>query len=93
MYLMHTVKNSVDIRRLSQYISYMEIDGEAVRILRERMLRMRRAAFAAALGITPSYLRDIETGNRTLSRNHALIEHIAQVCDVPIRMIARKDPQ
>lgn len=93
MYLIHSVKNWVDIRTLSQYIAFMEIDGEAVRIVRERMLRVTSADLAAALGISASYLRDIETGIRTLSRNQALIERIAQVCDVPIRMIARKVPE
>lgn len=64
----------------------MEIDGEAVRILRERT-GIRANTFARSIHITPSYLRDIETGRRTLARSVALIAAIAQELNVPIRMV------
>lgn len=64
----------------------MDIDGEAVRILRERT-GISAYAFSSSLNISLSYLRDIETGRRKLSRSVALIASIAQELNVPIRMV------
>lgn len=63
-----------------------QIDGEAVRILRE-LRRLDPDVFASRIGISPSYLRDLETGARTLSRNPDLRGRIAEVLGVPRRMI------
>lgn len=64
----------------------MPVDGEAVKILRERS-GIRRDDFAERIGKSESYLRDIETGRRMLKRNHALIIRIAVELDVPVRMV------
>lgn len=64
----------------------MPVDGEAVRILRERT-GIKRDAFAAAIGVSESYLRDIETGRRLLKRNEGLIHTIARELNVPVRMV------
>lgn len=64
----------------------MPVDGEAVKILRERT-GIKREFFAASIGVSESYLRDIETGRRLLKRNRALILTIARELDVPVRMI------
>lgn len=66
----------------------MPIDGEAVRILRTRT-GIAPGAFATRIGISESYLRDIEAGKRNLKRNRELIFLIARELDVPIRMVTR----
>lgn len=64
----------------------MPVDGEAVRILRE-LRGIKSEAFAERIGVSGSYLRDIETGRRMLKRNEALIHTIARELNVPVRMV------
>lgn len=64
----------------------MTINGIAVKIIRERT-GIKRAAFASRIGVSESYLRDIETGRRLLKRNEALIFRITQELAVPLGMI------
>jgi transcriptional regulator with XRE-family HTH domain len=65
------------------------IDGEHVRILRVRNGESA-TDFAGRIGISLSYLGDIETGRRTLKRNPALIKRIADELKVPISMIEHR---
>lgn len=67
----------------------MCIDGEAIRILRERT-GIRQVDLAQRLGISAPYLRDIEGGRRRLKRDdHDLLPRIASELAVPVRMIVR----
>jgi transcriptional regulator with XRE-family HTH domain len=64
----------------------MAIDGPALRILREKD-GYSATAFAERLGISLTYLGDIESGRRTLERNPDLIGKAAEVLNVPRSMI------
>lgn len=65
------------------------IDGPVVRILREKD-GYSGAAFAEKLGISHTYLSDIEVGRRTLKRNPSLISKIADTLNVPRSVIERR---
>lgn len=65
------------------------IDGEAVSILREQG-GWTATAFAAEIGISLTYLGDIEKGRRTLKRNPPLRKLIADTLGVPQRMVERR---
>lgn len=69
----------------------MSIDGEALRILREKD-GYNQSAFAAAVAISPQYLGDIESGRRTLKRNPALIKKMADQLNVPMSMLEHRAP-
>jgi transcriptional regulator with XRE-family HTH domain len=69
----------------------MSIDGEALRILREKD-GYNQAAFAAAVEISPQYLGDIEAGRRTLKRNPGLIKKMADQLNVPMSMLEHRAP-
>lgn len=65
----------------------MAINGEALRLLRERT-GWKAADFAAAADISLQYLCDIEAGRRKLKRNPELIRTFAQLLEVPTPMIS-----
>ena len=65
------------------------IDGEAVAILRVQG-GWTATALAAELGISLTYLGDIEKGRRTLKRNPPLRKRIADTLGVPQRMVERR---
>lgn len=67
----------------------MAIDGSALRVLREKD-GYTAVAFAEALGISLTYLSDIELGRRTLKRNPGLIGRAADLLNVPRSMIERR---
>lgn len=67
----------------------MAIDGPALRILREKD-GYTATAFAKALGISLTYLGDIEKGKRSLKRNPELIGRAADLLNVPRSMIERR---
>ena len=69
----------------------MAINGNAVRILREKD-GASRTQFALLVGISMSYLCDIEEGRRTLKRNPGLIKKIAETLNVPMSMIEHRAP-
>jgi len=69
----------------------MAIDGAALRVLREKD-GYTATAFAERLGISLTYLGDIESGRRTLKRNPELIGRFADVLNVPRSMIERRAP-
>lgn len=79
------------IRITPQYDRNMQIDGQALRILREKD-GYNATAFAKELGISLTYLGDIESGRRTLKRNPELIRKAADVLNVPASMIERRAP-
>lgn len=65
------------------------IDGEHVRIIRERN-GDTCSALADRLGISLTYLSDIELGRRTLKRSPGLVKKIAEELGVPTSMIERR---
>lgn len=65
------------------------IDGSHVGRLRE-LAGYQATAFAKEVGISLTYLGDIESGRRTLKRNPGLIKKIADVLNVPVSMIERR---
>jgi len=69
----------------------MQIDGAALKVLREKD-GFTATDFANQLGISLSYLGDIETGRRRLKRNPALIKKAADLLNVPVSMIERRSP-
>ena len=62
------------------------IDGAALRILREKD-GYELKALAAAVGISPQYLCDIEAKRRKLKRNPGLIKALANTLGVPMSML------
>lgn len=83
---------ALTLRTTAHTMRCMEIDGQALRLLRERD-GWTATAFAQALGISLTYLGDIEAGRRTLKRNPALISRAAQLLKVPRSMIERHAPR
>jgi transcriptional regulator with XRE-family HTH domain len=77
------------IRITPHYCTGMAIDGAAVRVLREKD-GYTATAFAEKLGISLTYLGDIESGRRTLKRNPELIGRIAETLNVPRSMIEQR---
>lgn len=69
----------------------MTVDGQALKILREKD-GYTATAFAEQLGISLTYLGDIEAGRRTLKRNPALIGKAADLLNVPRSMIEKRAP-
>lgn len=67
----------------------MAIDGSALKILREKD-GFTATAFAEELGISLTYLGDIEAGRRTLKRNPELIGKAARILNVPKSMLERR---
>lgn len=67
----------------------MAIDGAALRVLREKD-GYSASAFAERLGISLTYLSDIELGRRTLKRNPDLIGRAADLLNVPRSMIEHR---
>jgi transcriptional regulator with XRE-family HTH domain len=68
--------------------SVAAIDGTALKILREKD-GYTRTAFAETIGISLSYLCDIEEGRRTLKRNPELLGRFADALNVPRSMLER----
>lgn len=66
-----------------------EVDGAALRILREKD-GWAAKDFAEHLKISKSYLSDIEQGRRTLKHNPGLISRMADALNVPKSMIERR---
>lgn len=79
------------LRITPQYGPHMAIDGAALRILREKD-GFTATAFAKQVGISLTYLGDIETGKRTLKRNPTLIKKLAEALNVPTSMIEHRAP-
>lgn len=69
----------------------MQIDRQALRIMRERT-GYSRTEFAKTLGISLQYLCDIEAGHRRLKRNPALIKRMAELLEVPVTMLQDAGP-
>lgn len=69
----------------------MAVDGEHVRIIRERNGETA-SQLADRLGISLSYLVDIEAGRRTLKRSPGLVKKLAEALGVPTSMIERRTP-
>jgi transcriptional regulator with XRE-family HTH domain len=66
------------------------INGAAVKALREKDGQSGQD-FAARLGISPSYLSEIEKGEKgNLRRNPALIKRIAGALNVPVSAIEKR---
>lgn len=70
-------------------VSGVAIDGAALKVLREKD-GYTATAFAKALGISLTYLGDIEAGRRTLKRNPELIGRAADILNVPRSMIEHR---
>ena len=62
------------------------IDGNALRIVRQKD-GCTSTALAEKVGISLSYLGDIEAGRRTLKRNPELVSKLADALNVPRSMI------
>lgn len=69
----------------------MSIDGSAVKTLRQKD-GASRTQFASAIGISLTYLCDIEAGRKLLKRNPGLIKRIAETLNVPMSMIEHRVP-
>lgn len=69
----------------------VSIDHEALGILREKD-GYSAAAFAKEAGLSLSYYCRIESGERTLKRNPALIKRFAELLNVPTSMLERRAP-
>lgn len=69
----------------------MSIDGAAVKVIREKD-GASRTEFANRVGISMTYLCDIEEGRRTLKRNPGLIKRIAEGLGVPTTMVQKSAP-
>lgn len=72
-------------------VAQVAIDGSALKILREKD-GYSLSAFALKVGVSLSYLMDIESGRRTLKRNPGLIKRMAEALDVPMSMISTHAP-
>lgn len=72
-------------------VFHMAIDGSALRLLRERS-GYSATQFAEKLGISLTYLGDIEAGRRTLKRNPDLIRRFADELQVPFTMLMKAAP-
>ena len=69
----------------------MSIDHEALGILREKD-GYSAARFAKEAGLSLSYYCRIESGERSLKRNPALIKKFAEILNVPISMLEHRAP-
>lgn len=79
----------VDTAHNYAYGLRMAIDGQALRVLREKD-GYSATKFAKELGVSLSYLGDIESGRRTCKRNPELIQRAARILNVPRSMIERQ---
>lgn len=69
----------------------VSIDHEALRILREKDGHSA-VNFAKKAGLSLSYYCRIESGERTLKRNPALIKKFAEILNVPTSMLEHRAP-
>lgn len=76
------------LRHTTHIVNYMAINGTALKVLREKD-GYTAVAFAKEMGISLSYLCDIESGRRQLKRAPHLIKRFADTLNVPISMIER----
>lgn len=72
-------------------MSNVSIDHEALGILREKD-GYSAAAFSRKAGLSLSYYCRIESGERSLKRNPALIKKFAEILNVPTSMLERRAP-
>lgn len=65
------------------------VNGAAVKVLRDKD-GQSATEFAKRLGISLSYLGDIEAGRSNLRRNPGLIKRIAEALNVPVSSIEKR---